>query len=433
MRHFSHISRMGLTGGLLALLLLTARCSGERGAAAEGPQGRAVAPEAVAYMEQMQRAYNQGAYQAALVYADSAARYAPDVPDIPYYRGLVYTRLNRFDLSEPAYRKALDLDPTYRAAWFKLGNDAFLQGQYHEALRRYRKELEVIRTSDAETKQFFQDVDREALPSILLQIGRTHQLLNQADSARAAYERSLGLDSTNAQAYVWLGELAESQGELDEAIRLAQRALELDPHNVDYRYLLGSLLNRTGQAEEAVPLLTQVVQRRPWHEGATYNLGQALLRTGQREQGQFFLGRVDTLQALEAEVAEAQAAAYQQPENRHRWLELADLLLGSGRLDEAMNALSVAQYLAPDDLAVQNDMANLVLAMGDTTQALQRFQAIVQQDPTFADGWFNLGVVYAMAGDFEAARAAWNRTLEQAPEHPEARAYLQRLDASPPR
>lgn len=416
----------------MGLLLMTAGCSGTDRPAGDGSPGRPVTPEAVRYIEQMRQAYHLGAYPQALAYADSAARYAPDVPDIPYYRGLIYTRLNRFDLSEPAYRRALEIDPTYRAAWFKLGNDAFLQGQYHEAIRLYRKELNLIHTSDAETRQRYREVDEDALPLIWMQMGRAHALLNQADSARAAYVQAIELDSTNAQAYAWLSELAESQGELDEAIRLARRAHDLEPQNLDYAYLLGSLLNRTGQAGAAVPLLGQVVQHRPWHEGATYNLGQALIRAGQREQGQAFLSRVDTLQALEAEVAAAQAAAYQQPQNRRRWLDLADLLLGTGRLQEAMDALSVAHYLEPGDLAVQNDMANLVLALGDTLQALHRFRAIVQQDSTFADGWFNLGVVYAVSGDYEAAREAWNRTLQQAPDHPEARAYLRRLAEAPP-
>ena len=42
-----------------------------------------------------------------------------------------------------------------------------------------------------------------------------------------------------------------------------------------------------------------------------------------------------------------------------------------------------------------------------------------------------MGVVYAMIGDREEARNAWNQVLEYKPDDPDARAYLDQLSQFP--
>ena len=49
--------------------------------------------------------------------------------------------------------------------------------------------------------------------------------------------------------------------------------------------------------------------------------------------------------------------------------------------------------------------------------------------PSLAEVWLNLGIVYASSGGLEAARRAWETVLRHTPNHPEAKAYLARLDA----
>ncbi len=297
-------------------------------------QRRSLDPKAAFFLNDMQRAYGQGAYHIALALADSAASYAPDLADIPFLRGLVFSKLNRFDEAQAAYDTVLALDPAYRSAWFNLGHNAFLQGRYRAALGFYQKEAMAL---DAPP-----EAERSA---ILLQLGRAYARLGVADSARRAYEQALDTDSSNAQAYSWLSELDGQAGELEQALAHARRALRLSPDHPEYRYGVGALLFRTGQLEEAVSHLEAVARQQPWHVGAHYNLGRALMTLGRRDEAQPFLEKTDSLQRLNADIALAQLATFQYPEDPNRWQQLAGLLRRVGRHDEARQASNVVRGL----------------------------------------------------------------------------------------
>ncbi len=388
---------------------------------------REVSPEVASFLEEAKILEDKGEHRAALALLDSAERLAPDLPDVYFLRGSIYTELNDFEQAQQAFENVLENDTQYRAAWYKLGNVAFLQGQYRRAVEMYEREKELMLGSPAPIKAYFRDVDEQSLPTVNLQLGRAYDKLGVLDSARWAYEEALAADSLNATGHAWLAEWHEDAGEMDEALQHAQRAFELAPETMDHRYLFGSLLVRNGRPEEALNLLMSVIAEQPSHHGANYNMGQAYLRLGEQGKAGYYLSRADTLENLGAKIAEAQAAAYQQPDRVDRWLNLADIMLYAGRLDEAQQAFSVAAYLKPSDLNLQNDMANLAMARGDTTGAINRYYGILAQDSTFADVWLNLGVAFAQSGQYQKAREAWNRALKFQPGHPEARTYLARL------
>ena len=296
-------------------------------------------------MNQVQRAYGEGAYGIALVLADSAAQYAPDLADVHFARGLLYSKFNRFDEAQAAYKKVLALDPAYRSAWFNLGHNAFLQGQYRPALGFYREEEAAIEATPAADKQAAPAAYRAAHAAVLLQIGRVYEKLGAADTAHATYEDALKIDSSNAQAFSWLSELNGQTGDLDRALAHARRAFQLDPNNPEYRYGVGAFLVRTGQAEQAVGYLEEVVAQQPWHVGAHYNLGRALMALGRRDEAQRYLEKTDSLQQFDTDITMARLATFQYPEDPDRWGHLAALLRSVGRLGEARQAYDVARSL----------------------------------------------------------------------------------------
>lgn len=385
-------------------------------------------PRAAQLVEQMQTAYDRGDWHTALALADSAEAMAPRLADIPFTRGLIFTRLKRYEEARAAYEQALDQDPTYRKAWYQLGHNAFLQRKYREALAFYNKEQTLVREAHRNGQARYGEQDRLALPAITAQIGRTYALLGVQDSARIAYEEALALDSSYAVAHAWLSELYENQGQLAQALHHAQRALEQNPQEVEYGYRVGVLLFQTGRVEEAALLLSAVVQQWPGHEGASYNLGRALMAMGREKEGQAMLDRVEEIQRLQEQALLAQRAVEVHPDDPQRWLNLARMMLQSGYYDRAEEALTAALAQNPADRTVQNDLANLALVRGDTVLAVQRFQSLLRQDSTFADAWLNLGIIYAMTGRPQEARRAWEQVLQYKPDDPDAKAYLARLE-----
>jgi len=406
------------------LLLGMLGCSQESARPAEDPD-----PQAAQLVEHMQTAYDRGDWHTALALADSAEAMAPRLADIPFTRGLIFTRLKRYEEARAAYEQALALDPGYRKAWYNLGHNAFLQRRYREALAFYEKEQALIRDAHRNEQARYGEQNRRALPAITAQIGRTYALLGVQDSAQIAYEEALALDSTYAVAHAWLSEWYENQGQLEQALDHAQRALEANPQEVGYGYQVGSLLFQVGRVEEAALLLSAVVQQWPGHEGASYNLGRAFMAMGREEEGQALLDRVEKIQRLQEQALLAQRAVEMHPNDPKRWIDLGRMMLQSGYYDKAEEALTVALAQKPNDLTLQNDLANLALVRGDTTLAVQRFQALLRQDSTFADAWLNLGIIYAMTGRTQEARMAWEQVLQYKPDDPDAKAYLTRLES----
>ena len=384
-----------------------------------------LAPAAVPFVEAMQQAYEQGDWNAALTHADSASRYAPAYPEIGYTKGRILTSMRKFEEAEDVYSAALASGAEYAGLWYERGHNAFLQRKYREALDYYSAEKQLLEAWDRSAGDLEND---EALPTITAQIGRTYALLGVPDSAQMAYEQALDSDSALAIAHAWYSELLDDQGNVEEALVHARVALEENPLEIEYGYRVGRLLFEMGRAEEAIPYLSRVAQFWPAHEGAALNLGRALQVTGRIQEGQAFIDRVEEIQVLQQQAMMAERAVEMFPDQPARWIELAGYMMQMGYQDRAETALNAALSLKPGDLTLQSDLANLAFARGDTTSAVARYQTLLDQDPTFAAGWLNLGVMYAMIGNKEAAREAWQTVLKHNPDDTDARTFLNQLD-----
>ncbi len=370
-------------------------------------------PKAVEFLLDAQQAFETGYYSAALVLADSAAAYAPDLADIPFMRGRTLTALRQLDLATEAYEKTLELDPEYPGVWFNMGNGAYMYGEPAEALALYRKERGVAETTD-----------------YLTQLGRAYADTGKPDSARWAYERAIAADSSNPTAYMWLGQLYEDAGDFAEALSYSEQGIALDPDNLNYAYVYGVQRLRNGDLEAAAEILTRVADGIPWHYAAHYNLGQALTGTGKTEEGARYLARADTLLISQKEVEEWVELIKRNSHEPEIWIEYGEALHRSGRIEEAIEALTVAFSLRPQWLELQNNIANLYLSAGDTASALGRYEALLEVAPDQPDVWLNLGTLHALAGDYAEARTAWETVLRHAPNHAEARYYLTQLPRS---
>ena len=401
--------------GLLTLPILFLGCTEpEPDESATDQLRKTVNPKVGQFLIQGQRAYENGAYALALALSDSAEMLAPDLADIHYFRGVVYTQLNQLEVAQAAYEITLETDPDYKGARFNLGVNAMRRGKLRDAIDYYLAEAELENSSN-----------------LMLELGRAYAKLGEADSAKTAYQEALALDSTNATAYMWLGQLHEELGELDQALTYSKKGLSFRPDNLDYQYIIGTQHFRSDHIKDALKHLEPVALKRPWHHGAQYNYGQALLRAGREAEAQSFLTQADSAQQHQQQINEAQNQINREPDHQEHWITLSDLLRRSEQLDRAIESYKVAVSFEPWNLHLQNNLANLILESGDFPQAIRRYRGILRIDSMLVDVWLNLGVAHANAGEPNMARAAWNRTLSIQPGYPPAQSYLTQLDQPP--
>lgn len=403
------------------LLVITYGCSSSDATAELDAEASRLLDDALVTQE-------QGYTQLALVFVDSAIAHQPNHAAPHFFKARMMVELNRLEEAEEAFKKALQFDKEYQHAWFELGNIAFSHREYSEAISRYDQEVALLDRKKERYGDAFSVAYNESMSQVSLQRGRAFRQLGEAAEAREAFLESVGFDSLNTSAYSDLSEALQDAGSEDEALQYAQKALEQSPLNPDYLYQVGSLLYDSGRAQAAVPLLQGALQQKPWLSGALYKLGLAMIALEDEELGTRYVQMADTLQAKNEGIQKARFTAEKYVDDPAKWLSLAGKLIEVGRIDEALYPLNVAYSLDPENLSIQNDLANLALAGGDTTRAIARYEEILDQNPTFTEGWFNLGVVYALQGNYREARVHWENTLQLDPTHQRAMDYLARIE-----
>jgi len=374
-------------------------------------QRRQVSRRAASLLVTAQEAYRQGEYALALVLTDSLEQTNPDLADLHFLRGRIYGSMKQSEKAQAAYEQVLQIDPEYHGAWLNLGNLLMRNGEPRAALTRYQHEQEGHLSSN-----------------LALQMGKAHMQIGEVDSAAYWFTTARELDNTSSAPSMWLGQLWDDEGEFRKALDVSRQGLALDPENVNYQYLVGALMVKTGDFYQAIRHLQKVTGAWPWHPGAHYNLGQAYLRVGQQDKGEKYLVLADSLQKQQEEIEELEGLADLNPNQTGRWIRLGNAYRAAGRIQDAIEAYGIASGLEPWNLAIQTNIAVLNIMKGDTLGAINRYRKILQQDPSFADGWLNLGVAYANLGQLTRARDAFRRALECDPGHKLAERYLALMD-----
>ena len=373
-------------------------------------QRRELPRQGVDLLIRAQQAFRQHNYPAALALTDSVARFNPQLADLHFLRGRIFTETNQLRAAREAYEKVVAVDPDYQGAWMNLGNVLLDQGKPAEALEKYQREERLAPAAN-----------------VYVQIGRAYAKLKKFTQADQAYRRAIQLDSTQATAYMWLGQLYEAEGHWEQAVRFSEQGLRLAPENPNYLYLAATQLIKVERYARAIRYLEEVLRQEPWHAGAHYNLGQAYMRTGRTRLGERNLAVADSLQRIDRRIEDLRIFTEMHPEALENWTTLGDTLRQYGRFDEALRAYESALLLEPYNLSLQTNTATLLFHLGETETAINRYLVILQQNPTYTDVWLNLGVAYAMTGKNEEARWAWQNLLKYEPNHQLAKQYLARL------
>ena len=370
-------------------------------------------PRTNRFLLQGSDALKQHNFIQALALADSAAKYAAQKADIHFFKGRIYSELGRFKEAEQAYIKALKATPSYRGIWNNLGNNAYRQQNFSQAIDYYIKEI-------AQNKA----------PIPLRAVGRAFVELGKTDSARTFFKKAIDLDNNYAAAYFNLAQLEEDEGNFKQAIQYAGRAYGIETDNLEYRYLYSTLLVQMDKGSEAILNLRKIVEKWPWHHGAYYNLGRALIQAGEKTEGENYLDQAERVRAAQAKIDHLENTVRALPDDPYSYAALAFALRKAGRYNDAMHSYKVALYLEPENLDIWNNVANLYLLQGDTITALATYNYIVEKNPMLTDIWLNMGVVYALSNQKEKARSAWEQVLAYHSDNISAHKYLKKLNGN---
>jgi len=291
------------------------------------------------------------------------------------------------EAARQACERAVSLDNKLSAGHLCLGTSYNGTGQYEEAARELRDALAIDPRND--------DACRA--------LARAYQGLGHLEAAEKTFQKAIELRPQYWANYNDLGIFYLAQGHYEQAISMFQRVIELTPDNRWGYTNIGLAYYNLGQLDRAAAMFRRTLEIRP-DAGAYSNLGVVYFYTGHHADSarmfekatelepQSYLYRGNLADAYRwtpgekdrAKANYAQAIGLVERDlvvNGRDTDALAFLALYQakfGELEKARQSIGQALALAPKDVNVQSEAAEVYAVTGDQQKALECLKRAVR-------------------------------------------------------
>ena len=375
-------------------------------------------------------------------YANAAAL-QPSEPKWAFHLAVVESRLGRADDAVRNIRRAIDLNPSYAPAQWRLGLWLLDQNQTEGAERAFGRATDIDPADRAGwiglARVYLQRDEAEraagllerlvgaapAEPYTLQLLGTAYRRLGRIDEAASAalvgargepqwsdpwtdemlaFRRGYAALLKDATAYI-------VAGRFPQAIQILEQLQRDKPDDLVLLAHLGQVYVAAGRDDDGVALLERVIAREPDRFEAHVDLA-----TGYMHQGQMAAARTEAERAIALNASYAPA------------YETLGLVLW--RTGDARGAV------AAFDRSVQRDPRNaralVWKAMVETNDgragdALVSFERAAHVDPTSVDAWIGIANAQMNRRDLGAAAAAVRNAQRLQPDRPAVKATADRL------
>jgi tetratricopeptide (TPR) repeat protein len=284
----------------------------------------------------------------------------------------------------------------------------------------------------------------------------------QFDKAIRTYERILAEDAKDVRVLLKVGELYQKKGDnaaaaetfnkvadaygeqgfFLKAVAVYKQIIKLTPDDARVNERLAGLYQQLGLMSDAMAQL-QIVAGAYERAGDGVRLLDVLRRMVELDPENI---------ASSIKLGELYAKAGKGDAALELFRRAAGELKSNNRIDEYLKVSERIAFLAPNDLGLTRELANIYLAKGDTKRALAKLQTCFKAEPKdietltlLAQAFRDLGQtsktvsvfkelarVYEEKGRAEDARATFQRILELAPDDADATEALGRGAPAPP-
>jgi tetratricopeptide (TPR) repeat protein len=224
----------------------------------------------------------------------------------------------------------------------------------------------------------------------------------QVDEAIACFKKAIEIDPKDALAHNSLGAiLCDVKRDYDAAIACFKKAIALDPKHADAHAGLGHALRNKGEVDEAIACFRKAIAVAPNDAMGHIRLGYALERKGQVEEA----------------IACYRKAIEIEPRSARAHDSLGNALRDQGKVEEAIACYHKAIEVDPKYAYTHNDLAWLLATCPDAKrrdpqQAVKWARTAVKLAPKAGGFWNTLGVAHYRAGDWKAAVAALEKSMQ---------------------
>jgi tetratricopeptide (TPR) repeat protein len=243
----------------------------------------------------------------------------------------------------------------------------------------------------------------------LLEAGRGLGSLEEWELAALAFRQATLNRPDYAEAWAFLGEAIQhlpSSETGSNGLAELNKALELDPESLSAHLFLALYWQRQQRLDRAFEALQNAARLYPDNLAVQTELGKTLAMQGELQS------------ALEA----YQGAVDLAPDDATAYRQLAEFSLEHKyQVQEvALPAARRLVLLKAGDPASLDIMGQVLLSLGDASNAERYFNRALRSDPQYAPAHLHLGLIYLEQGDRPAAYEEFKLVLDQSPGTPAA-------------
>jgi tetratricopeptide (TPR) repeat protein len=390
--------------------------------------------------------------------------------------GNKYFEEGKYNEASIVYRKAIQKDPLFGEAYYRLGLDELKQGRFGEALHALRRASELQpENNDAHAKlgDLYLTIylsDRERYKELLADLAALADSLLERDpkafeglrmkglqyiaegrfeDAIAQFEEAEVVQPVDSRTNLaWVQALAAG-GRPEEAIDKAHAYLDRDPSAApmyDFLYVQYMVAGRAGDAEE---ILSSKVERNPKEAVYRMELAAHYRRLNEPERMNAALDEITAhpadfprghelvgdfyyrIEDFETAGREYEAGVASDPDNKAGYQKrLVDLLARQGRRDAALDLARRIVRENNGDYEAKAILASLRMRGGsreDLDQSIEELQSLISRMPDNPVVRFNLGEALAARGDADRARVQLEEAIKLRPVYLPPRLSLARL------
>ena len=290
------------------------------------------------------------------------------------------------------FTRAIELDSTYKSAYFNRGLCYFNQQKYLEAITDYTKTINLVPN---DSKTYFNR-------------GLCYDQLKKFCEAVGDFNQSIKINPNFVFAYYNRGDAFAKMGNYPEAIADYTKAIDLDPTLMEAYYNRGDVLTKLKKYPNAIEDFLKVIDFDRTHVSAYFQLG-----FGYYSQQKYSEAIANYTKAIELDPKHV--AAY--CKRGAAYLKLNDFR-------NAISECNKAIYLDHNYSEAYLHRANAYCKQQEFANAIVDYTKSIELDPMVAEAYNNRGYVHFEFKNFPEAIADCNNAIRLDPLYPKAHICL---------
>lgn len=284
-----------------------------------------------------------------------------------YYKQMMYEE------AMVEYKKAIDEKPTFAPAHLGMGKCLYALGRFEEAIKEYKRAMDLDPKND----------------EIVAEVALVYIERGLDDEGLMMLEKARDINPDSAKVYLYMGTYHLKKKEYAKAIEDFLAAARKDKNSIEPLIRLSLLYS---QAENPSYINGDIAEKYA-KEAMELTPGNAMA--------------LDALALAHFAKGEYELAV-------KREMEALELAPGNPTLKEHLTKFESTVKGTAEEHNVEGAR---LLEEGNYSAAADEFKAAVTIDPTFSDGYYNLGKVYSQLGSYTEAQANYEKAIELSPDN----------------